>query len=81
MLASALALSTSAFAGTDPATEGRDAGVNFPTSCSAPAQARFNDALAALHSFWYARAAKEFGDIAQAEPDCAIVSWGLALSL
>ncbi len=68
-------------AAAEPAAAGRGSGVNFPTSCSAPAQARFNDALAALHSFWYARAAKEFGDIAQAEPDCAIAHWGLALSL
>jgi hypothetical protein len=35
----------------------------------------------AYHSFWYADAVKEFGDIAQTEPDCAIAYWGLALSL
>jgi hypothetical protein len=63
------------------AASGRGAGVNFPISCSPAAQVRFNDALAGLHSFWYARAVKEFGDIAQSEPDCAIAYWGVALSL
>jgi hypothetical protein len=60
---------------------GRGVGVDFPISCTPSAQTRFNEALAGLHSFWYARAVKEFGDIAQTEPDCAIAYWGLALSL
>jgi hypothetical protein len=60
---------------------GRGAGVDFLISCTPSAQTRFNEALAGLHSFWYARAVKEFGDIAQTEPDCAIAYWGLALSL
>jgi hypothetical protein len=34
---------------------GRGAGVNFPISCTPSAQTRFNEALAGLHSFWYAR--------------------------
>jgi hypothetical protein len=63
------------------AASGRAAGVNFPTSCTPSLQARFNGALAGLHSFWYARAVKEFGEIAQTEPDCAIAYWGVALSL
>ena len=49
---------------------GRGKGVNFPVSCSAAAQQAFNEALAALHSFWYAQAAKEFRAIAEREPDC-----------
>jgi Tetratricopeptide repeat len=60
---------------------GRGAGVNFPISCTPSAKTRFNEALAGLHSFWYARAVKEFGDIAQTEPDCAMAYWGVALSL
>jgi hypothetical protein len=61
------------------ATErGKD--VNFPVSCSAPMQQEFNAALAALHSFWYAQAAKEFLSIAEREPDCAMAHWGYALS-
>jgi hypothetical protein len=54
--------------------------VNFPVSCSAPMQQEFNAALAALHSFWYAQAAKEFLAIAEREPDCAMAHWGYALS-
>jgi hypothetical protein len=59
----------------------RGKGVNFPVSCSATAQQAFNDALAALHSFWYAQAAKEFRAIAEREPDCAMAHWGYAMSL
>jgi hypothetical protein len=58
----------------------RGKGVNFPVSCSAGAQAAFNDALAALHSFWYAQAVKEFRAIAEREPDCAMAHWGVAMS-
>ena len=59
---------------------GRGKGVNFPVSCSAGAQQAFNEALAALHSFWYAQAAKEFRAIAEREPDCAMAHWGYAMS-
>jgi len=59
---------------------GRGKGVNFPVSCSAAAQQAFNEALAALHSFWYAQAAKEFLAIAEREPDCAMAHWGYAMS-
>src|SRR3954469_3951690 len=63
------------------AASGRAAGVNFPTSCTPSLQARFNGALAGLHSFWYARAVKAFGEIAHTEPDCAITYGDVALSL
>ncbi len=59
---------------------GRGKGVQFPISCSATAQESFNDALAALHSFWYAQAVKEFTAIAEREPDCAMAYWGIAMS-
>jgi hypothetical protein len=55
--------------------------VNFPISCSPSAQAQFNEARSGLHSFWYARAVKEFRDITQSEPGCPIAYWGVALSL
>ena len=54
--------------------------MNFPVSCSVAAQQAFNEALAALHSFWYAQAAKEFLAIAEREPDCAMAHWGYAMS-
>jgi tetratricopeptide (TPR) repeat protein len=81
VLALAMGVSAPPLQAAPEAGLGRGAGVNFPTSCTPPAQARFNEALAGLHSFWYARAVKEFGDIAQSEPDCPIAYWGVALSL
>src|SRR3954452_17609822 len=54
--------------------------VNFPISCSPAAQKAFNHAVWTLHSFWYPEALQGFGDIAKAEPDCAMASWGVAMS-
>src|SRR5438876_43016 len=54
--------------------------VRFPTSCSAAVQKPFERAVALLHSFWYLEAAKAFTAVAQADPDCGIAYWGLALS-
>jgi hypothetical protein len=54
--------------------------VRFPVSCSAAAQKPFERAVALLHSFWYLEAAKAFTAVAQADPDCAIAYWGLAMS-
>lgn len=53
--------------------------VDFPVSCSAKAQTRFNHAVAMLHTFApEARAA--FQAIADAEPDCTMAYWGVAMS-
>src|SRR2546427_12238182 len=54
--------------------------VRFPVSCAAAVQKPFERAVALLHSFWYLEAAKAFTQIAQADPDCAIAYWGLALT-
>ena len=54
--------------------------VDFPISCSAAQQQPFNRALAMLHSFWFPQAPKAFAVIAEAEPDCAIAYWGMAIS-
>ncbi|HZF05073.1 MAG TPA: hypothetical protein VE932_12155 [Patescibacteria group bacterium] len=54
--------------------------VRFPVSCSPAAQQPFERAVALLHSFWYLEAAKAFTQIAQADPDCAMASWGLAMT-
>src|ERR1700747_1782030 len=60
---------------------GRGRDVSFPVSCGADIQARFDAALAALHSFWYGQALKEFTAIAEAKPDCAMAYWGIAMSV
>lgn len=61
--------------------EGRGRDVSFPVSCGADIQPRFDAALAALHSFWYGQALKEFTAIAEAKPDCAVAYWGIAMSV
>src|SRR5882672_11180513 len=55
--------------------------VDFPTSCAPAVQARFARAVALLHSFWYDEAEKAFGEVAGADPSCAMAQWGVAMSL
>jgi tetratricopeptide (TPR) repeat protein len=54
--------------------------VNFPVSCGAAAQKQFDRALALLHSFQYAEAGKAFSEISVSNPNCAMSSWGVAMS-
>jgi tetratricopeptide (TPR) repeat protein len=54
--------------------------VRFPVSCSPAVQQPFERAVALLHSFWYLEAGKAFAQIAQADPDCAMAYWGLAMT-
>jgi len=61
--------------------EGRGQDVHLPVSCGEADQPRFDAALAALHSFWYGQALKEFSAIAEANPDCAMAYWGVAMSV
>jgi hypothetical protein len=61
--------------------EGRGRDVSFPVSCGADIQPRFDAALAALHSFWYEQALKEFTAITEAQPGCAMAYWGIAMSV
>lgn len=55
--------------------------VSFAVPCSATAQKDFNRATALLHSFWYEEAEKAFAAIATREPNCAMASWGVAMSI
>ena len=54
--------------------------VHFENSCAAAVQPRFERAVALLHSFAYAPAAKEFEAVASRDSGCAIAHWGLAMS-
>src|ERR1700694_1281508 len=54
--------------------------VNFPISCSPPAQAQFNRAVALLHSFFFPETVKAFTAIAEKESSCAMAYWGIAIS-
>ena len=81
VLALGAARSASAQSNAHDLMEGRGRDVSFPVSCGADIQARFDAALAALHSFWYGQALKEFTAIAEAKPDCAMAYWGIAMSV
>ena len=54
--------------------------VNFPTSCSAPAQGQFNRAVAWLHSFEYEEAEKSFTQVTLTDQKCGMGYWGVAMS-
>ncbi len=54
--------------------------VSFPVSCKPAVQKAFDQAVAVLHSFWYLESAKAFTAVTQADPDCAIAYWGIAMS-
>ena len=55
--------------------------VDFPVSCTAAAQKQFDQALAALHSFWYEEALRLFTAVAETDPGCAMAYWGIAMSI
>jgi len=54
--------------------------VHFPVTCTSPAQQEFDRAVAMLHSFWYARAASTFSEVAKTDPSCAMAYWGIAIN-
>src|SRR6202142_3779363 len=55
--------------------------VHFPVSCTPEAQKTFEKGVALLHSFWYEEAEKTFGEAAKEDSKCAMVHWGVAMSL
>jgi hypothetical protein len=55
--------------------------VHFPTSCVIEVQAQFERGVALLHSFWYEEAEKQFNQIVQQDPRCAMAHWGVAMSI
>ncbi|HZW96016.1 MAG TPA: hypothetical protein VFF64_23925 [Candidatus Eremiobacteraceae bacterium] len=62
-------------------TAGQLGTVVFPVSCAPSVQKPFERGVALLHSFWYEEAEKEFQQIAQDDPHCAMAHWGVAMSL
>jgi tetratricopeptide (TPR) repeat protein len=53
---------------------------HMQTSCSPVVSADFDQALALLHSFWYARAFERFNQVAKNDPECAMAYWGAAMT-
>jgi hypothetical protein len=54
--------------------------VTFPISCAAEAKVRFERAMAILHSFWWEEGDRAFNAVLEADPQCAMGYWGLALN-
>jgi tetratricopeptide (TPR) repeat protein len=55
--------------------------VDFPISCSRPAQVEFDRAVALLHNMTYPQAREAFQRVAAIEPGCAMAHWGVAMTL
>src|ERR1700704_788556 len=62
-------------------TDQRFGTVRFDTSCNEVAQRRFDRAMRYQHSFWYRESKELFEQVLQADPECGIAYWGIALSL
>jgi tetratricopeptide (TPR) repeat protein len=62
-------------------TAGQLGTVHFPTSCTESVQKSFERGVALLHSFWYEEAQKQFEQVAQEDPHCAMAHWGVSMSL
>jgi hypothetical protein len=54
--------------------------VTFPISCAPEAGRRFERAMAVLHSFWWEEGDAAFSRVLEAESDCAMAYWGLAMN-
>ncbi|NND92421.1 MAG: hypothetical protein HKN42_16290 [Granulosicoccus sp.] len=54
--------------------------VNFNVNCDAQIQPEVNRAVAQLHNMMYVQAEEMFGELAQENPDCAMLYWGAAMS-
>lgn len=54
--------------------------VSFPVPCAAAVQANFNRGIALLHSFSYTSAEATFQEITVHDPECAMASWGIAMT-
>jgi hypothetical protein len=64
----------------DPVGAGQFGKVNFPTSCEPAVQEQFELGVAKLHSFFYPDDIKTFQAVIEADPQCAMAYWGLAVS-
>ncbi|MFN2372988.1 MAG: tetratricopeptide repeat protein [Cyclonatronaceae bacterium] len=54
--------------------------VNFETSCNMEAQSRFTHGLGMLHHMMYDQANEIFNEALEADPDCAMAYWGVAMT-
>ena len=55
--------------------------IDFPVSCTGPAQLEFTRAAILLHHMTYPEARAGFERAATADPECAMAHWGVAMTL
>jgi len=55
--------------------------VTFPVSCAAAVRPQFERAVAMLHSFWFESSRAAFTAVIEADPQCAMAHWGLAVTM
>jgi tetratricopeptide (TPR) repeat protein len=60
--------------------EGKFGKVSFSVSCAEQVREDFNLAMALLHSFEYSEAEKVFAKVIDADPQCLMGYWGVAMS-
>ena len=53
--------------------------VDFPVSCTPAAQAKFNTAVALLHSFYWEKVDAAVDEVLAADPDCTMAHWARAV--
>ena len=63
-----------------PSAPERLAKTHFSTTCDPSVEKRFDRAVSVLHSFWFAEAIKEFHNVLETDPHCAMAYWGIAMS-
>lgn len=61
--------------------DGQFGELKFSLSCSYETRADFDLAVALLHSFQYAEAEKAFVKVIDADPNCPMAYWGVAMSI
>lgn len=54
--------------------------VRFPSTCAAPAAKDVETGVTLLHSFWYDEAERTFRKAIDADSQCAIAYWGVAMA-
>lgn len=61
--------------------DGQFGKLKFSLSCNYETRATFDLAVALLHSFQYAEAEKAFVKVIDADPNCSMAYWGVAMSI
>jgi len=61
--------------------DGQFGEVSFSESCNYETRETFNLAISLLHSFEYVEAEKAFVQVIDADPECAMAYWGVAMSI